>query len=57
MKKTGGLILIMVFAVVLFQGCEMMKGAKRDVINTGHHIGRGVNAMVELDKKMQEKYW
>lgn len=61
MKKTGLLVVTILFGAVLWQGCETLKGAehgaKKDVVNTGHNINRGVNAAFEADRKFQEKYW
>ena len=61
MKKTVLMVLTVVLGLALLQGCETMKGAdsgaKKDLTNTGGHIKDGVNAVLEADRRFQEKYW
>ena len=61
MKRTVLLIPTIILGMVLLQGCETVKGAqtgaKKDVENTGSHLQNGVNAMLEADRRFQEKYW
>ena len=57
MKRTVLLISVIFFGAALLQGCETLKGAKQDSVNTGHHLARGVNALLEADRRFQEKYW
>lgn len=61
MKKTVLTMSIVMLALVSLQGCETMKaagcGAKKDLANTGENVGQGFNALLEMDRKFQEKYW
>jgi predicted small secreted protein len=57
MKKTVLMVCLFVFGAFLFQGCETLKGAKQDAVNTGDNIAQGYNAAIEMDRKFQEKYW
>jgi predicted small secreted protein len=57
MKKTIFVISTVVLGLILLQGCETLKGVKKDAVNTGDNITQAANALVEVDRKFQEKYW
>ncbi len=43
--------------LVLFQGCETVKGVSRDIDNTSNNVGKLMNTIKETDDSFSAKYW
>ncbi len=50
-------VLCVLMGLVLFQGCETVKGMSKDIDNTAHNVTKLANSMNDSDSSFTEKYW
>jgi len=57
MRKFMLTFLCVLMGLVLFQGCETVKGVSRDIDNTSNNVGKLMNTIKETDDSFSAKYW